>query len=72
METGSFDATAGPDRLSTADEIQAALSFVPDVFMGCAKDQLWEVESDLGGHVLIEREDDEVLTLLARLDPTAN
>jgi hypothetical protein len=70
MEMAPFDAKAGPDRFSTSDEIRAALSFLPDLLVECANDRLWEVPSDLGGHVLIE--EDEVLTLLEKLDTTAN
>lgn len=72
MEMGSFDAQARPDRFSTSDEIRAALSFMPDFHMEAAQDELWEVESDLGGHVLIEAEDKEVLTLLEQLDARPN
>jgi hypothetical protein len=72
MQMGPFEAKAGPDRFSTCDEIRAALSFLPDLSPECQSDRLWEVASDLGGHVLIDTEDPEVLTLLEKLDPTAN
>jgi hypothetical protein len=72
MEIGPFDAKAKPDRFSTCDEIRAALSFMPDLSVELGNERLWEVASDLGGHVLIEAEDDEVLTLLERLDSTTN
>ena len=72
MELGSVDAQAKPDRFSTSDEIRAALSFLPDFFMENAKDVLWEVESDLGGHVLIETEDEAVMTLVEDLDTRPN
>jgi hypothetical protein len=72
MERGLSDGTAGPDRFSTSDEIQVALYCLPDPFMERAKDGLWEVDSDLGGHVLVETEDDDVLALLEKLDTTAN
>jgi hypothetical protein len=72
MEMRPFDAKAEPDRFSTSDEIRAALSFMPGLTVELENDRLWEVASDLGGHVLIETEDDEVLALLERLDTTAN
>jgi len=72
MEIGPFDAKAEPDRFSTSDEIRAALSFLPDFSVEFENNRLWEVASDLGGHVLIENEDSEVLTLLENLDTTAN
>jgi hypothetical protein len=72
MEIGPFDAKAEPDRFSTSDEIRAALSLLPDFSVEFENDRLWEVASDLGGHVLIENEDSEVLTLLEKLDMTAN
>jgi hypothetical protein len=72
MEMVPFDAKAEPDRFSTSDEIRAALSFVPALSVELKSDRLWEVASDLGGHVLIETEDEEVLALLERLDSTAN
>jgi hypothetical protein len=72
MEMEPFDAKAGPDRFATSEEIRAAISFLPDLFMQSEKDNLWEVPSDLGGRVLIETEDVEVLTLMEKLDPTAN
>jgi hypothetical protein len=72
MEMGSVDAQAKPDRFSTSDEIRAALSFLPDFYVENSKDVLWEVESDLGGHVLIETEDESVLTLLEEFDTRPN
>jgi hypothetical protein len=72
MEMGPFDATAGPDRFSTSDEIRTALSFLPGFLVESDKDGLWEVESDLGGHVAIETGEDEILTLLENLDTTVN
>jgi hypothetical protein len=72
MELGSVDAQAKPDRFSTSDEIRAALSFLPDFSMENAKDVLWEVESDLGGHVLIETEDEAIMTLAEELDTRPN
>ena len=72
MEMGSVDAQTRPDRFSTSDEIRAALSFLPDFYMENAKDVLWEVESDLGGHVLIEAEQEEVMNLLEALDTRPN
>jgi hypothetical protein len=72
MEMGPFDAQARPDRFSTSDEIRAALCFLPDYSMEGASEELWEVESDLGGHVLIQAEDQEVLTLLEKLDTQPN
>ena len=72
MEMGPFDVKAGPDRFSTTDEIRAALSFLPDLFAESANDRPWEVASDLGGYVIIDAEDDEVLALLEKLDAAAN
>ncbi len=75
MEMEFVDAKPSPDRFSTIDEIRAALSFLPDAFLESAKENLWEVASDLGGRVLLDSEDmenDEILTVLERLNPTAN
>jgi hypothetical protein len=66
-----FDASAGPDRFSTSDEIRAAISFLPDFLVEDANATPREVASDLGGHVLIDIEE-EALTLLEKLDSTAN
>ena len=71
METESFDAIAGPDRFATSDEIRAALCSLPDCFYEPVPDRMWEVVSDLGGHVLIDTEDED-LTLFEKLDGTAN
>jgi hypothetical protein len=68
---GPFDAKAGPDRFSTSDEIRAAISFLPDFFVE-ENNKHWEVASDLGGHVLIDIEEEEALTFLEKLDTTAN
>jgi hypothetical protein len=74
MEMGPFDVDvkAGPDRFSTIDEIWAALSFLPDLFAEGTNDRSWEVASDLGGYVIIDTEDAEVLALLKKLDAAAN
>ena len=72
MEMGPFDVKAGPDRFSTTDEIRAALSFLPDLFAKGTNDLPWEVASDLGGYVIIDAEDDEVLALLEKLDAAAD
>ena len=72
METRFVDAPAKPDRFSTSDEIRAALSFLPDFYMENAKGVLWEVESDLGGHVLIDTEHEAIMTLLEELDTRPN
>jgi hypothetical protein len=72
MEIAPFDAKAGPDRFSTSEEIRSALSFLPDLFVEDANDGLWEVASDLGGHVLIDLGEDEALILLEKLDETSN
>ena len=69
------DAQARPDRFSTSDEIQSALSSLPDFYVERGSDSLWEVPSDLGGRVLIETEEiegSEAFTLLEKLDTTAN
>jgi hypothetical protein len=71
MEMGPFDAKAGPDRFSTSDEIRAAISFLPEFFVE-GNNKQWEVASDLGGHVLIDMEEEEGLTLQDELDTTAN
>jgi hypothetical protein len=71
MEMGPFDAKAGPDRFSTSDEIRAAISFLPEFFVD-GNNKQWEVASDLGGHVLIDMEEEEGLTLQEDLDTTAN
>jgi len=63
---------AKPDRFATSDEVRAALSCLCDVLVESAEDTLWEVPSDLGGHVLVEIEKEGILTLLETLDPTAN
>lgn len=68
---GPFDAKAGPDRFSTSDEIRAAISFLPEFFVE-GNNKQWEVASDLGGHVLIDMEEEEGLTLQDELDTTAN
>jgi hypothetical protein len=72
MEMGPFGASIGSDRFSTCDEIRAALSCLPDFFLEAPTETVWEVESDLGGRVLIETDDAEVLTLLEKLDPAVN
>ena len=72
MTLERFDGKAGLDRFATNDEIRAALSSLPGFFVDCDKDNIWEVESDLGGSVLIDTEHEEFLTLLAKLDTTAN
>ena len=71
METGPFDAKAEPDRFSTSDEIRAAISFLPDFFVE-GNNRQWEVASDLGGHVLVDIDEREVLILLEKLDTTTN
>ncbi len=74
METGPLDSKARPDRFATMDEIQAALSFLPDMYVPKETNNLWEVRSDLGGYVLIDNEtkDDSILTLLEKLDVATN
>jgi hypothetical protein len=72
MNIGPVDAKAGSDRFSTCDEIRAALSSFPEMYLDTSKDNLWEVESDMGGRVLIETEEPEVMELLERLDGLAN
>jgi hypothetical protein len=71
MEMGPFDAKAGPDRFSTRDEIRAAISFLPDFFVE-GNNRQWEVASDLGGHVVVDIEEQETLILLDKLDATTN
>jgi hypothetical protein len=72
MTLEPFDGKAGLDRFATDDEIRAALSSLPGFFAECDKDKIWEVESDLGGSVLIDTEREEILTLLDNIDTTAN
>ena len=72
METGPSDVKAGSDRFATCDEIRAALASFPDFFVESPRDDLWEVESDRGGHVLIETEELENLTLVEKLDSQPN
>jgi len=71
MEMGPFDVTTGSDRFSTCDEIRAALSSFPD-FVVESPNSLWEVQSDLGGRVLIESEDIDALKVLEQLDSSVN
>ena len=72
MRLESFDAESRPDRLATNDEIRAALSLLPDFFVESEKDKLCEVASDLGGRVLVEPEEEGILSFLEKLDTTAN
>jgi hypothetical protein len=74
MEIGSMDANAGLDRFATMDEIQAALTVVPDVFIPCETDNLWEVQSDRGGYVRITtgEEGSSLLSLFEKVDSTIN
>jgi hypothetical protein len=72
MTLETLNSIAKPDRFATNDEVRAALSSSTDVSVESEQDSLWEVPSDLGGHVLIELEDEGVLTLLETLDTTAN
>ena len=71
MTVEPLEATVGLDRFATNDEVRAALSSLPG-FFECEKDAFWEVESDLGGSVLVETGGEEILTLLEKLDTTAN
>jgi hypothetical protein len=74
MDTERLIVQAGPDRFATNDEIRAALSFLPDFFLECEKGSIWEVESDMGGWVLIrtEEDDQESMILFEKLDATLN
>ena len=63
---------AGPDRLSTGDEVRAAIAFFPDYLLQCAKATLHEVPSDTGGYVNIDTEEIEIIALVEHLDDTAN
>jgi hypothetical protein len=56
------------------DEIQAALPFLPGIFIPAVTDNLWEVPSDLGGHILMDRETEDaaILALLEKSDTTAS
>ncbi len=74
METERLSVQAEPDRFATSDEIRAALSFLPDFFVQCEKGSIWEVESDVGGRLMIRtgEEDQESMILLEKLDATPN
>ena len=72
MNIEPVDAKAGSDRFSTCDEIRAALSSFPEMYLDTSKDNLWEVDSDMGGRVLIETEETEVMELLERLEGMTN
>jgi hypothetical protein len=72
MEIRFLDAGEGPDRFSTNDEIRAALSSFPNLLTGDTNERVYEIPSDMGGHVLIEFEEDLTLTLYERLDLTEN
>ncbi len=72
MTLEALDSIAKPDRFATSDEVRAALSSMSDFLVETDEDTLWEVPSDLGGHVLIETEDEGILTLLETLDTAAN
>jgi hypothetical protein len=72
MEKEPFDAKTGPDRFATSEEIRAALILVPDALIPWVPGGLWEVASDLGGHVLIDSETTLAFSLLETLDATVN
>lgn len=72
MNIEPIDAKAGSDRFSTCDEIRAALSSFPEMYLEANKENFWEVDSDMGGRVLIETEDPDIMALLERLDGAAN
>ena len=72
MEIRFLDASEGPDRFSTSEEIRAALSMFPNLLIGDTNERVYEVPSDMGGHVLIEFEEDLTLTLYERTDSTTN
>ena len=76
MEIELFDTKVGTDRFATSDEVRAALCFLPDhmVEVECENDEIWEVDSDLGGRVLVRpaEVDEEALILLEKLDATPN
>ena len=72
MDRGELSAKAGIDRISTSDEIRAALSLLPDVYVEKVNDKSWEIPSDLGGYVRVDMEHDEALTLVEKLDATGS
>ena len=72
MDRGELSAKAGVDRISTSDEIRAALSLLPDVYVKKVNDKLWEIPSDLGGYVLVDIEPDEAPALVGKPDATGN
>jgi hypothetical protein len=72
MDRGELSAKAGTDRISTSDEIRAALSLRPDVYVEKANGKLWEIPSDLGGYVLVDMEHDEARTLVEKLNAAGN
>jgi hypothetical protein len=67
-----YEPGAGLDRISTSDEVRAAISFLPGYILECAKTALHEVPYDLGGYVNIDPNEAEILALVEHLDDTAN
>ena len=72
MTHDRLEPKAGLDRLSTGDEVRAAISLFPDYLLECSTATLHEVPSDLGGYVNIDPEEFEIITLVEHLDDTAN
>lgn len=74
MRTGTHSAKAAPDRLSTMDEVQAALCFLPEIYIPCVTDSPTEARSDQGDRVFIDPENENAafLTLLEKVDLTPN
>lgn len=72
MKMEPLDVITRPDRFATNDEIRSALSFLPDICVEDQSDNGWEVASDLGGYVRIELAGDNLLTLIEKLDGSAN
>ena len=74
MEIGPLDANAGLDRFATMDEIQAALTVVPDMSLPCDTESFWEVRSDLGGYIRIstEAEGTSLLSMFEESDTQTN
>jgi hypothetical protein len=72
MTHDRFEPKAGLDRLSTSDEVRAAISFLPDYVLECAKATLHEVPSDMGGYINIDPEEIEIIALVEHLDERPN
>jgi hypothetical protein len=68
MKLKSFDATGGPDRLATSDEIGTAMALYPDYAMRVTNETTLEIPSDRGGYVRIQAEEFEFLSLFEEIN----